>query len=417
MTSTRSVEEGRRDVHAPLPLLPTQSRYLTIPGGDLGEPTLSAVFVFSAKAEEGRLEAILDAVYRHHEALRVRLLLGSGLPQQVVDPEANPLEASLSREERDLHDPKLHQAWALEGAGRIDSRQGRLIHAAIVHSTSQSALVLTAHRALFDVPSVKVLFEDIGILWHQSGQGTPLKLPPQACAFSQVVERFARAATEAASRLTPSAVGLSSILPREDDARPTDLRRETLELPADDACGLLRAGESSFDTDLEDLLLTICLLAVEGAFCERDPEFHLEASARGELYEGCDNRRLVGNFQTGYTLRFPPVTTDDLGERVRRVREARRSVPACRIRVDGRNARRLGPRARATDSASAGSTGRRRSTSTVLSSATLRVTRPGRCRARHSSSTGQRVAGEACDSSCCSIRGSSRKTRSGSCSR
>jgi len=327
VTSTRPEEEGRRDVHAPLPLLPTQLRYLTIPAGDLGEPTLSAVFVFSAKAEEGRLEAILDAVYRHHEVLRVRLLIGPGLPQQVVDPEASPLEASLSKEERDLHDPKLHQAWALEGAGRIDSRQGRLVHAAIVHSPSQSALVLTAHRALFDVPSVKVLFEDIGILWHQSGQGTPLKLPPQACAFSHVVERFARAAAEAASRQTPSAVGLSNILPREDDGRPTDLRRETLELPADDACGLLRAGESSFDTDLEDLLLTICLLAVEGAFCERDPEFHLEASARGELYEGCDNRRLLGNFQTGYALRFPPITADDLGERVRRVREARRSVP------------------------------------------------------------------------------------------
>ena len=325
VTSARSVEEGRRDVHAPLPLLPTQSRYLTTTGGDLGEPTLSAAFVFPARAEEGRLEAIIDAVWRHHEALQARLVLGSGLPQQLLDPEESPLEASVAKEERDLLDPHLHRAWALQGASRIDSRQGRLIHAAISHSTTRSALVLTAHRALLDVPSVKVLFEDIGILWHQSGQGTPLRLPPQACAFSQVVERFAKA-TEAGSRLTPSAAGPSGTTARGIAARPQDLRRETLELPAADASGLLRAG-GSVDTDLEDLLLTITLLAVEGAFCEREPELRLEASARGEIYEGCDNRRLVGNFQTCYALRFPPITTDDPGERVRRVREARRSVP------------------------------------------------------------------------------------------
>ena len=89
----------------------------------------------------------------------------------------------------------------------------------------------------------------------------------------------------------------------------------------------------------------------------------------------------------------------------------------CGIRVDGRKRGPSRPARPATGSASAASTGLRRSTSTVSSSATLRVTRPGRCRARRSSSTGRRVAGEACDSSCSSIRGSSRKTRSGSCSR
>ncbi|HEX9034252.1 MAG TPA: condensation domain-containing protein, partial [Streptosporangiaceae bacterium] len=213
---------------AELPLSPAQEQLWFLHRLAPGLPAYNVplALALSGPLDRAALGRAIDALVARHEALRTRLVTGSGgRPAQVIDPPTAmplPLTADLSALRPHEREVRLGELLAAEAIRPFTLSADALLRARLLRlGGDEHLLLLVVHHAVFDGWSARVLLGDLAVLYEQEASGGPAALDELPVQFADyAVWERGRLGEPAASRLA-------------DYWRATLAGLQTLSFPAD----------------------------------------------------------------------------------------------------------------------------------------------------------------------------------------
>ncbi|QOY92809.1 non-ribosomal peptide synthase/polyketide synthase [Massilia sp. UMI-21] len=287
----------------------------------------------------GAMERALQAVIRHHDALRLRFARNGAGWEQHHD--AHP--AALHIEPIDLGalDAAAQDAALADAAQRLhaslDVTAGPLLRAALVDlgAGRGQRLLLVVHHLVVDIVSWGPMLEDLQTAYAQLRDGVPVVLPAKTTSFKSWSERLlaygqSAAAQDEAAYWLDLPWHRSPALPVDHAGGGNEVAAAgTIELVlgADETEALLRDVPGVYHTHINDALLA----AVAIAFAEwtGGPALSvaLEGHGREDLFHDVDLSRTVGWFTSMYPALLDLGGARDPGAVLKAVKEQLRGVP------------------------------------------------------------------------------------------
>ena len=307
---------------------------------ELGLPDLdhwNQAFLFSTPADidVGRLEAALQVVARHHDALRLRFRCHANDWQQThaEGPGRLALERiDLSSRGEDERPRALEMAAAALHSG-LNLERGPLARAALVSlgPGRPGRLILIFHHLIVDGVSWRILLEDVERAYAEGGG--PASLPARTSSYQQWSERLAaHAAAGGFRRSLPYwlTAGTAGTLPTDHstgDNTEASVCTAVASLAREETLALLQEMPAAYRTQINDALLTALARAMAAWTGGDRFRIDLEGHGREDLFADLDLSRTVGWFTTlfPFTLHLPADASE--ASALKAVKEQLRALP------------------------------------------------------------------------------------------
>ncbi len=329
------------------PLSPIQKWFFEQDLADAHHYNQAFLFEVSEHLDPALLERALREVNRHHDALRLRIKRAGGKFHQSysqADEKVTVVSVDLTGiapdEQRAIIDKSITEAQAVLSfaTGPI----WRVIHFAAGDSAHDKLFVVVHHLAV-DGISWRPLLEDIESAYTQLQHGANVALPPKTTSFKRWSELLQKYAPSQAlqSELTywNSVVSgetvKGAVHPFMEAARSssnTEGAAEMLKnsLTADETTLLLQKVPATYNTRINDVLLTALAEAWRKTTGDRALFTNLEGHGRENLFDDTDLSRTVGWFTSIFPVRIelsPAAATWHPGEALKAVKEQLRQIP------------------------------------------------------------------------------------------
>jgi non-ribosomal peptide synthase protein (TIGR01720 family) len=307
--------------------------------GPVDQYNQTVVVQAPAGVTEADIVVVLQALLDRHAMLRLRAEDGEQGEWSLTVPEAGSVDA------RDC----LHSADALSDEAlvaarlRLNPAAGEMFTAVWVPDTGQLALMI--HHLAVDVPSWRILFEDLNIAWAQHRNGQPVNLPAGGTSFAQwglALSEHARSAAvvelaDTWRQMLATPAALPAVQPAVDTYAVAGQLLVTLD--AETTHQLVADVSAAFHADLQDILLIAFGLAWNEFLGARGAPIGIAVKSHGRaehLRDDVDLSRTVGWFTSKYPV---ALNVDDmpwaqvadggpaLGQLVTATRERLRALP------------------------------------------------------------------------------------------
>lgn len=348
-------------------LTPIQHWFFAEHSGRLHHFNQAVLLKTRERTETEALRQAWTALHRHHEALRTRFgfragerypkVLESVAPHfEIVDLRPRPgsrtaLSASpealdAERASKAVRDPNgtsissdlethaltehangLQRSFALESAP--------LARVALYHMSDGDRLVLILHHLIVDGVSWRILLEDLAQAYAQVLRGDPIHLAAPRTSFlhwAEIEVEYARSPQllEEASywaqieSVPPLAIPPDFTAP---DRPGGDAETVNVALEQEDTEALLTRAHRTYETQINDLLLTALARAARRWCGPNRVRLLLEGHGREEVAEGVDISRTIGWFTTLFPAVLDLGETDQLPDQIRSIRDELRRIP------------------------------------------------------------------------------------------
>ncbi|MGE8064526.1 non-ribosomal peptide synthase/polyketide synthase [Pseudomonas sp. NPDC089569] len=302
-------EQG--DVTGAMPLMPLHQWFFDQQQPQAAYWNQSVLADSDRRLEPALVQATLDRLVAHHDALRLRFAEVDGQWQAHFAP-VSPASLTCCDHLEQLQDV----------AQSLDLQNGPLFAAALLEGQPQR-LYLVAHHLVVDAVSWTPLLEDFQQLYQGLERGENPSLPAKTTSYGQWAEHLhAHAAKVGAERGYWNTQAAVSAAPTA-----TVAERQTLSArwDATRTQQWLTESHAAYRTQPEELLIAALAATLAEAQSRADIVVDLERHGRDAPFEGLDVSRTVGWFTTLYPLRVN--SSGAPGERVRSAKEALRGVP------------------------------------------------------------------------------------------
>ncbi|MBK4998716.1 amino acid adenylation domain-containing protein [Pseudomonas sp. S31] len=321
--ATVAIDQGL--VSGEAPLTPIQSSFVQaeIPSRDHWNQAV--MLAPREPLQASVLEAALQALLSHHDALRARLV-DNGLNYD------GPVPSVLWQREA-LDDAALAEV-AEQAQRSLSLADGQLLRAVLIERGAQGQrLLLVVHHLVIDGVSWRIVLEDLQQAYTALAAGRAPGLPAKSDAFKTWAQRLSARATEAdfASTLAywqGQLLDASDALPCDrPQGRQTqgDTRSARTRLDREWTRRLLQEIPHVYRTQINDLLLTALSRVVCRWTGQPSALIRLEGHGREDLFDDLDITRTVGWFTTVYPVCLSPQA--ELGESIKAIKEQLRAVP------------------------------------------------------------------------------------------
>ncbi len=343
-------EQG--DLSGPAQLGPAQLWLLEAAPRDLSHWNQAVMLAGDGDIDTERLLQALQALCRHHDALRHRFAQGEAQEwEQICDPPPG----RLGFEWKDLSglDPMERQEeirrLCRSAQESLDLERGPLISALGMTLDADWRLLLVIHHLAVDGVSWRILLEDLQKAYSQLSLGEQAQLGAKTTSFRQWTRRMAEVArSRPMSAQTDywleAAQGESWRLPREGDGENLEstARSVALSLGSQPTGQLLQAAPQAYGASMQEALLsalTTSLLHWSGSRSGRI-RIELEGHGREELFEPAeeggeggqpsriDLTRTVGWFTAIYPVALQARAEEGPQDSLKRIKEQLRAVPS-----------------------------------------------------------------------------------------
>ncbi|AUB35492.1 Glutamate-1-semialdehyde aminotransferase [Nostoc flagelliforme CCNUN1] len=287
------------------------------------------------------LEEVLQQILWHHDALRLRFVLEGDRWQQI--------NAGLA-EKVPLHVVDLsaiapeNQPAALEAAGSelqasLNISAELLIRAALFHFgiNQPSRLLIVIHHLAVDGVSWRILLEDLFNAYQQLSCGEAIQLPPKTSAFKDWAQWLTEYGQSAASTAELDywlaadgaiATSLPVDYPPSQEANTiATIAVVSVSLSREQTRVLLQEVPSTYNTQINDVLLTALVQSFAQWTQQRSLLIHLEGHGREEIFEDVDLSRTVGWFTSLFPVRLELPEEKHPGNALKSVKEQLRRIP------------------------------------------------------------------------------------------
>ncbi len=321
----------------PLPLLPIQHWFFEHEWPDTGAWAQVIQLEPRQPLDPAALAGALDALVRHHGALRLRFARDAGgWRQEIAAPSAAPALrvvdlAALPDDEQE----QALAALASELARQVDLGAGLLLHGALAERGAgrPAVLLLATHALAADGFSRRILAEDLQHAYDQIRGGAAAELPPTSSSLARWAAALAEHAgsAELAAELpywrgladAPAALPRDAGAPDLADAAPPVIAG----LDAAETRALLQDVPAAYRTEINDVLLA----ALAQTFAEWSGQLRLLIDLRGHGREpiggDIDLSRTVGWLTSIYPLQLDLSGGEGPREALLAVKEQLRRVP------------------------------------------------------------------------------------------
>jgi amino acid adenylation domain-containing protein/non-ribosomal peptide synthase protein (TIGR01720 family) len=326
-------------VTGPLALLPIQQQFLTECAVDRHHYNQSLLLRVPDTLDAAALATIVAALYRRHDALRLRFTERDGEWQATHAPyDEAMLAASCVVETLPDDRTQLAAFVAARGAhwqASLDLAHGPLLRAVLWRGAGESRLFLVLHHLVVDGVSWRVLLADLQRAHAQLAAGEPVALEPKSASLQQwgaALAQFARGAAlaqESEYWRAQARIDVADLPVDVATARPPAVATTasvSLALDAADTEALLRRCGGAYRTQINDLLLAGVYLGVRDWSGNDGVRVALEGHGREELDTPLDLSQTVGWFTTVFPLTLADAGADT-GAVIRTVKESLRAVP------------------------------------------------------------------------------------------
>jgi len=267
------------------------------------------------RLEPALVQAALDRLVAHHDALRLRFSQIAG--QAEVQWQAQIAAVAPAQLTYCTHADQLAAV-----AQSLDLQHGPLFAAALLEGEPQR-LYLVAHHLVVDAVSWTPLLEDFQQLYAALERGETPTLPAKTTAYRQWSEQL----HAHAAKVTGEQRYWSTQVGTNPAPLATVAERQTLSArwEATRTHQWLTESQAAYRTQPEELLIAALAATLAEADGRSDIVVDLERHGRDAPLDGLDVGRTVGWFTTLFPLRVS--ASGARGEQVRQAKEALRAVP------------------------------------------------------------------------------------------
>ena len=263
------------------------------------------------------LERAFAHLLKHHDALRLRFVHEPEAWRQfIADPDRDDSRSSvcvvdLSNLKENEQQPAL-ETIAEETQAQLNLASGVLLRAVLFELGSARAqrLLILMHHLAVDGVSWRILLEDLGRVYQQLQRSETVSFPPKTTSFARwakLLEEHGRSeqargeldywTSLSAKRVKPLPVDL-----RDGRNIEAETRTLTIALDAGETQALLRDVARTYQTTINDVLLTALLEAFSDWTREQAILIELEGHGREDLFADVDLSRTVGWFTNAFPV-------------------------------------------------------------------------------------------------------------------
>ncbi|WP_158619438.1 non-ribosomal peptide synthase/polyketide synthase [Corallococcus sp. AB011P] len=322
-----------------VPLTPIQ-RWFLEQGSPAPEHYNQAVLLAARESlDAGLVEAALRALWRHHDALRLRFTRAcDGWSQQYGSPDEAVdflVREDLSGLPEEAREARLEQV-ATRVQGSLDLGSGPLMRAVLfTMGVGQPARLLwVIHHLVVDGVSWRTLLEDFESAYLALRDGQAPALPPRTTSFKTWAERLeSYAATDAVAAEAEVWAAQARVpvepLPLDGPGGENTVasaRTVAVELDAETTRLLLREAPTAWRARVDELLLSAVARALGQVLRVGRVRVTLEGHGRDVALPGVDVSRTVGWFTAAYPVVLDVAGRGSEGDLLRAVRDSVRTV-------------------------------------------------------------------------------------------
>jgi len=281
------------------PLAAPQAWFLRHAGNSANHFNQAALLRLTRRVTPWAIQAGLEAVRHHHDALRMRIVADGCRQWMEFDPPGPPPALDvIDLGEHPAADEAM-EAHAQAMQRSLDVARGRMLAAALFRLREDDALFLVIHHLCVDAVSWRILLEDLGAAIEAAEAGRPLSLPPKTHAFRDWSEQQARIASSTAlaaeREYWEATLRDAMVLPRGPERRRRAQRSRW------------RLAEFTAPAAIsEPALLAAFARALAPRLGCTSMVVTLEGHGREPIAEGLDVTRSVGWFTSLYPVRLEP---------------------------------------------------------------------------------------------------------------
>ncbi|MFD9741433.1 amino acid adenylation domain-containing protein [Umezawaea sp. NPDC059074] len=322
-------------VHGPVVLTPIQRDFFDVYRTPPHRLTQSTLVELSAEVDEAALRTALEALVRHHDALRMRFEAGPdgwrqhnaavehGVPLRRVD-----LSTAAVGERR-----AAAEKAAADAESSLDLADGPLLAARLIDfgPGERPWLFVTVHHLVVDAVSWRILTEDLEEAYGQAVAGKPVDLGAKTTSFQRWAGLLDAHVTDGGvddEVAYWSALPACAPLPVDGDGPNIagSIGTVSVSLTAAETATLLREVPARFRTSIPDVLLTALASALGRWTGDSRVAIDLEGHGREEIFDDVDLSRTVGWFTSEYPVVLD-VPRGPWPAAVKAVRRTLRAVP------------------------------------------------------------------------------------------
>ncbi|MEB3219801.1 MAG: amino acid adenylation domain-containing protein [Nostocales cyanobacterium 94392] len=285
------------------------------------------------------LAQAVKQLLKHHDALRLRYNCYGTDTQQVNSEFDEVVPFTLfdlsTLAERELKSAISNAATTLHTS--LNLNNSPLLRVALfdLGTGKSQRLLIIIHHLVIDGISWRVLLEDLQTAYQQLSQGEAIVLPPKTTSFKHWAQRLQEYTQ-------------SQVIPQELNYWLTKIPRQTVRLPVDFFDGdntvalaesisvtlsqeetqtLLQKVSATYQTQINDVLLTVLIKAVEKWIGVRSLLVDLEGHGREEIFDDVDLSRTLGWFSTIFPVFLDIRETNGIESALEAIKTQLRSIP------------------------------------------------------------------------------------------
>ncbi|MEO5562589.1 MAG: amino acid adenylation domain-containing protein, partial [Chitinophagaceae bacterium] len=332
------VQTVQNIVQGEVVLTPVQRWFLENSGPNKHHYNQSVLLHSKERIDITKLESSLRALTTHHDALRMVYYQQDGEWKQYnrdADKYSYHLEVHELRQREKREEDKIVEELCGQLQASIDLQKGPLLKAALFHREDGDRLLIVVHHLVVDGVSWRILLEDLTIAYSQLQKGEAIQLPLKSDSFQAWADNLHTYANN-----TTIVKELSYWLLRDrtiEEGLPVDFPDGSNKLAdstsvtitlSDELTDLLQTKVNRvYNTEINDILLSVLGLAIEDAFGRSEFLVELEGHGREEIADEMNISRTVGWFTSVYPVRLEKQSTDNATGYLVRVKEQLRKVP------------------------------------------------------------------------------------------
>ena len=322
-----------------VPLTPVQSWFFEM---ELPQPShwnMPILLELSRRPTRANLETALRALLAHHDILRAQYAPSeSGWSQQIPATVPDPIvmEEDLSGIAVEQRQAELERRADAHQAA-LNLEQGALMRVVLFDKGDgqPTSMLWIIHHLVVDGVSWRILLEDLDAALDALEGGEQIALPAKTTSFkawSEALGSYANSAEiasqadywKALSEVTLPELPLDF---QKGDNCEASASKLTVALTEAETRSLLSEVPKTYNTQINDILVTAMLHALAQWTGSKCQVLNLEGHGREEVIDGVDLSRTVGWFTTDYPAILSEAATFEPGEAIRSVKEALRAIP------------------------------------------------------------------------------------------
>ncbi len=338
VTAVQTSQAEQEPVVGPVPFTPIQHWFFQDGRTNPHHYNQSTLVELTEELDERALQRALEALFVHHDALRMRFEHIDGRWHQYNAPvELAPVLIRHDLSDVDTEEqPVAMRKIADDAHATFDLGRGPLLKTVlfVLGGGHRPYLLLAAHHLVMDGVSWRILLDDLETAYQQALRGAEIDLGLKTTSFRDWALRLGEYVAGGGldhelDHWTAALDGCELPVDRGQSGPGGSAVLVSAQLSAEETDALLRGAPTAYRTRINDVLLAALAWALSRWTGRNRVSIDLEGHGREEILDGVDLSRTVGWFTTVFPVGLEVPTGDepDWRDLIKSVRRQLRTIP------------------------------------------------------------------------------------------